>query len=60
MIRLEQLYEAIDSGDYIGFCLNCDEIHYYIEPDARNVECDFCGLNSVYGAEEILLMGEYL
>jgi hypothetical protein len=26
-----------------------------VEPDARKYECESCGANSVYGAEELLM-----
>lgn len=40
-----------------GFCLSCGEVHESIEPDARRYECDCCGAEKVYGAEELALMG---
>lgn len=53
---LEQIEDAIEEGT-IGFCIICGEEHYGVEPDAREYPCEVCGTNSVYGAEEILLMG---
>jgi hypothetical protein len=38
-----------------GFCIKCGEEHDGCEPDAREYECDFCGLPTVYGACELLL-----
>jgi transposase-like protein len=40
-----------------GFCLACGAAHDGIEPDARRYTCDSCGMNYVYGAEELALMG---
>ena len=39
-----------------GFCIRCGAEHQGLEPDARRRPCDQCGSNSVYGAEELLIM----
>jgi len=52
---LEQIEELIDDNG--GFCIKCGAEHYGVEPDARGYECEECGRSSVYGAEEIMLMG---
>lgn len=41
-----------------GYCLGCHAEAYRIEPDAREYDCEDCGAPMVYGAEELLLMGE--
>ncbi len=41
-----------------GYCLACHAEAYGVEPDAREYECENCGAPKVYGAEELLLMGE--
>ena len=56
-VTLDQILEAVESGDDIGFCLACGEENYGVEPDARRYECEGCGAERVYGAEELLLMG---
>jgi len=43
--------------DNQGFCINCGEFTDGIEPDARKDTCESCDSNSVYGLEELLLMG---
>lgn len=43
--------------DYVGFCVNCGAERECCEPDARKYPCDECGQRSVYGAEELLVMG---
>lgn len=58
-IPFKQVEAAINSQDNIGFCLACGEEQDGCEPDARKYECEVCGQNRVYGAEEILLMGAY-
>lgn len=40
-----------------GFCTECGAEHYECEPDARHYECEECGANSVFGLEELLMMG---
>lgn len=47
---------AQNEEEYIGFCLACGAENYDVEPDARKYECDECGKEKVYGAQEILLM----
>ena len=62
-IPYSQLIEAVKENMYglgnIGFCLSCGEEQDGCEPDAEEYECSNCGLNKVYGAEQVLLMGEY-
>ena len=40
-----------------GYCVACGEMRDGCEPDACEYECEACGQNQVYGAEEIMLMG---
>ena len=42
---------------YAGHCVACGRKHYELEPDAREGECSKCGTMTVYGAEELVLMG---
>ena len=44
--------------DYSGFCTACGAEVCGIEPDARNCICDECDNNSVFGVEELLMMGK--
>jgi len=55
-IRISEVMEAVESGEDMGFCLGCGAEAYGVEPDARQYECDECGSEKVYGAEEILMM----
>ena len=57
MVTLEQIIDAIESDDNIGFCLACGEEAFGVEPDARGYLCEVCGATKVYGAEELLIMG---
>ena len=43
--------------DNPGFCVACGADAEGCEPDARDYECEICGERSVYGAEELLMMG---
>lgn len=56
VVSLDQVLEAAESGDDIGFCLACGAEAYGVEPDARKYECEECDAPKVYGAEELLLM----
>jgi len=40
-----------------GYCTACGEEVDGVEPDARRYSCESCGEKSVYGIEELLLMG---
>ena len=44
-------------NNYLGYCLNCGEEKDSCEPDATEYHCEYCGKNSVYGTEELLIMG---
>ena len=55
-ITIDRILEAVESGEDMGFCLACGDEAYGVEPDARKYECESCGKEKVYGAEELLLM----
>jgi len=55
-ITTERIIEAVNEDDSLGFCTACGEEAYNVEPDARKYECESCGAEKVYGAEELLLM----
>lgn len=57
---IDDVMEACEADDHIGFCISCGEEHYGIEPDARKYECESCGERAVYGAEECLISGFYV
>lgn len=44
-------------SDMAGFCIECGAARDCCEPDARRYRCEICGARSVYGAEELILMG---
>ena len=58
-ITAERIGEAVEreltSLDNPGFCINCGEEAMGCEPDARQYECESCGVRAVYGAQELLL-----
>ena len=57
-VPIEDIEEAIDTNQ--GWCTNCREFtNYGVEPDARRYECEECGENAVYGAEEAVMMGAF-
>ena len=55
-ITIDRILEAVESGEDMGFCLACGDEAYGVEPDARKYECESCGKNKVYGAQELLFM----
>ena len=40
-----------------GFCIECRDEAYGVEPDARRYRCESCGAPAVYGVEELLIRG---
>ena len=52
---IEQIMEA--DANYNGFCVACGDEAYNVEPDARKYTCESCGKKTVYGAQEIAMMG---
>ena len=52
----EEFREALDDSG--GWCKVCHEYTTGVEPDARKYECPSCGAREVYGAEELLIMGD--
>lgn len=53
---MKQIMKLVENDDNEGMCCQCGEIAYGVEPDARNYECESCGANEVFGAEELLIM----
>ena len=53
-ITLDQILRAVED-DYMGICIACGNEQEGVEPDARGYECESCGKNKVYGAEELLM-----
>lgn len=46
-----------DSENYKGRCIECGATRQNCEGDARNYDCPRCRKNSVFGLEELLMMG---
>ena len=55
-LTLDIIMAAVESGEYVGFCIACLAQVDGVEPDARRYECEVCGELKVFGAEELLLM----
>ena len=53
-VTFERVRTAQSNGN-IGFCIGCGNEQDGVEPDARSDRCESCGLNEVYGAEELML-----
>ena len=56
-ITVAQIMQAIEADDSLGFCIACGAQAEGVEPDAQGYECEECGAEKVYGAEELLIMG---
>ena len=56
---LEQVLEAIAADNGTGFCLSCGEEHSNCEPDTEREKCRSCGKLEVFGAEQLLIMGDF-
>ena len=56
----EELEAIITGSNVEGFCLSCGNQQYGVEPDAREYVCDKCGSNKVFGAEELIMMGQFI
>ena len=52
---IEEYLELANSDT--GWCVACGTEAYGVEPDAREYTCENCGDNSVYGLEELMLIG---
>ena len=57
VLDVDDVITAVEADDCRGFCLECGEEAYGVEPDARQYKCESCGAMAVYGAEECLMMG---
>ena len=54
-VTLKKVMRAVESDEYIGFCVACGAEAYGVEPDARKYMCESCDEPKVYGAEELLM-----
>jgi len=54
MFSLRAMIEADDTA--VGFCVACGAECEQCEPDTQERPCDVCGSDSVYGAEQIVIM----
>lgn len=57
IIECDEALFAQMCDDYGGWCLECGDEAYGVEPDAQRYRCESCGAWQVYGAEELLVMG---
>jgi Zn finger protein HypA/HybF involved in hydrogenase expression len=56
-IDADETIMAAQEGDYLGYCLCCGYQQGGCEPDAHEYECEDCGELTVYGAQELVIMG---
>lgn len=53
------LVDAIESLEYLGYCTQCGSEHDRIEPDTSKEKCEECGTPTLYGAEQLIIMGRF-
>lgn len=62
-ITTDRVIEAVRASNFElsnpGFCVGCGADADGVEPDAERYECEECGKRSVYGAEQVLIMGAF-
>ncbi len=51
----DQFFEMNESCG--GLCIECRDVAFQVEPDARYYRCDGCGAYAVFGVEELLIRG---
>ena len=56
-ISLDEIVQAIEQDNSLGFCLACGVEAFGVEPDAHHYPCESCGEEKVFGAEELLMLG---
>jgi hypothetical protein len=57
VVSTEEMEQIMFGMDSPGWCLTCGEEVDGVEPDARRYMCGCCGKKSIYGMEELLMMG---
>lgn len=55
-ITIDRVIKAVEADDHLGFCTFCGADAHSVDPDAQNDKCEECGMNCVFGAEELLIM----
>ena len=56
-LTFRRIQRAILCDNGTGFCTTCGKAHKYTEPDAEHYPCTKCKTPTVFGAEQILLLG---
>ena len=56
-LDLDLIMDSIDNDEQTGYCISCGAEHSSCEPDMEKGCCEQCGQHTVFGAEQILLLG---
>jgi len=56
-ITADAVVDAVARDDNTGICIACANEQSGAEPDAREYRCEACDKLTVYGAEQLLIMG---
>ena len=54
-LNVDDVLDAAQNEDYIGFCVACGEERDSCDPDTEGCHCDACGEWAVYGAETLIV-----
>ena len=57
-ITFDRIESALSSDECLGFCVECGEDQFGVEPDAEKYECSICGARKVFGVEQLLFLTE--
>jgi Zn finger protein HypA/HybF involved in hydrogenase expression len=58
MFTIEEIQEAENENS--GYCIACGYFQSGVEPDAERYECEDCGKFTVYGTDNLILMGRVM
>lgn len=57
VVSTEEMEQIMFGMDSPGWCLTCGEEVDGVEPDASKYHCEVCDKKTIYGLEELLMMG---
>jgi len=57
IVTADEMHDIMFGMGGRGWCLTCGEEVDGVEPDARRYHCECCDKRTVYGMEELLIMG---
>ena len=58
-ITFDRIEETVEDHEYPGLCIACGADASGIEPDAEAYACEECGSHTVYGCDQLVVLGLY-